>query len=666
MRIFDSRQLGGGVFPLQHESYGAKGWISSTKASILCYRILDRLTGPDDVGHWVYEAESVGDLHGGQLLKRVVTSRELSMWRFATPVIKSSSTDPISEGAGKPPCTPLSEDPNAFPVLPVFDESWNPDQRFAGFNAVVFQPIGAEDEIQMYPLDTVGISLTANNDQKQANLFFPAYMRLMAVNWGGDHRTGTLVYDQKGSSSIDFQRAARLQSAFRVCKKPLGQANTLAFQLNETGCNDGSFGGYFCDFPDGGDIAVEGDTNRAFARGSYVFGGLLHAGHADDKHKQGVNADGNPINPLHGWIRAPFYDTQSRDGPLKLDYFFDGQDEGYEHIVHFNWNPEFEVWDWFVRVPQNVATGSPLAEIQRRPIKNTPTDISKDRHLSYVQFWNDTAFSSVLAKPTPTRSGRFRLNNRFPAAKKRFEKREMEQLAIAPICGQFVAFGSEGGPRLGVYGNAQTGASRDSWNYTQKPKDSKYVSGTANGGWVILPPEVNPNDHSNGYAPNGVTCSTVYCIAGPNVSWGVGIPEISDGSIQDGFSWGMDTSNGDMVIQRHANGAIAEEAGRWANSNGLFTWAQSMNVQGALEIDGNLNHDGVNIGFFGGALSAQIAHGSDFTNNVTSGGVNDQVDDFTDLSTYSNDAATIRNDIYQLARSVKVIQDALRDYGLLS
>ncbi len=39
---------------------------------------------------------------------------------------------------------------------------------------------------------------------------------------------------------------------------------------------------------------------------------------------------------------------------------------------------------------------------------------------------------------------------------------------------------------------------------------------------------------------------------------------------------------------------------------------------------------------------------------------------FTDLTTYSNSAAAIRNDIYQLARKVKIIGDALRTYGLLS
>lgn len=52
------------------------------------------------------------------------------------------------------------------------------------------------------------------------------------------------------------------------------------------------------------------------------------------------------------------------------------------------------------------------------------------------------------------------------------------------------------------------------------------------------------------------------------------------------------------------------------------------------------------------------------TNNVTAGGVNGTIADYTDLSTYANDAAAIRNDIHQLARSLKQVIDALRAYGL--
>jgi len=51
------------------------------------------------------------------------------------------------------------------------------------------------------------------------------------------------------------------------------------------------------------------------------------------------------------------------------------------------------------------------------------------------------------------------------------------------------------------------------------------------------------------------------------------------------------------------------------------------------------------------------------TNNVTSGGSSAVIANFTDLSTYATDAAAIRNDIYQLARSLQQVINAFRAYG---
>lgn len=76
--------------------------------------------------------------------------------------------------------------------------------------------------------------------------------------------------------------------------------------------------------------------------------------------------------------------------------------------------------------------------------------------------------------------------------------------------------------------------------------------------------------------------------------------------------------------------------------------------------------DGGKLGFFGATSQTQQTSGANLTNNVTSGGTNDTIANFTDLTTYANDAATIRNDIYQLARKLKQINDGLRTYGLFT
>lgn len=72
------------------------------------------------------------------------------------------------------------------------------------------------------------------------------------------------------------------------------------------------------------------------------------------------------------------------------------------------------------------------------------------------------------------------------------------------------------------------------------------------------------------------------------------------------------------------------------------------------------------IGFFNATTVVKQTSGANLTNNVTAGGTTDQIDDFTNLTVYATDAATIRNDIYQLAKKLKQINDGLRSYGLFT
>jgi hypothetical protein len=73
------------------------------------------------------------------------------------------------------------------------------------------------------------------------------------------------------------------------------------------------------------------------------------------------------------------------------------------------------------------------------------------------------------------------------------------------------------------------------------------------------------------------------------------------------------------------------------------------------------------IGFLGTTpVLKQTGPTVNITNSVTAGGVDGTIANFTDLTVYANDAAAIRNDIYQLARAVKFCSDALRAYGLLT
>lgn len=113
---------------------------------------------------------------------------------------------------------------------------------------------------------------------------------------------------------------------------------------------------------------------------------------------------------------------------------------------------------------------------------------------------------------------------------------------------------------------------------------------------------------------------------------------------------------------------LAIDAAPIAGTNATITNAYSLWVQaGITRLDGPLSLGAsATIGFFGTAVATQQASGANLTNNVTVGGTTDQIDNYSDLAIYANDAGTIRNDIYQLARKLKQVNDALRVYGILT
>lgn len=157
-------------------------------------------------------------------------------------------------------------------------------------------------------------------------------------------------------------------------------------------------------------------------------------------------------------------------------------------------------------------------------------------------------------------------------------------------------------------------------------------------------------------------------------------------------------ANLDVVIRKTATAAVGEmgniyfQANRTTGGNTVFgriestvnsisntSYSGQMNIK--LPVSGveqtfismvgataqiNLGISGGSVGFFGGGGATIGTSGANLTNSVTSGGTTDTISDFTSLTVYATDAATIRNDIYQLARKLKQVNDALRAYGLLT
>lgn len=112
------------------------------------------------------------------------------------------------------------------------------------------------------------------------------------------------------------------------------------------------------------------------------------------------------------------------------------------------------------------------------------------------------------------------------------------------------------------------------------------------------------------------------------------------------------TNAATVYIENQPTGAGAGPA---TITNAYALWVDN----GAVRLDGN-------VGFFATAPAAQQTSGANLINNVTTGGTNNQIDDFTSLTVYATDAAAIRNDIFQLARKLKQINDGLRSFGLFT
>lgn len=125
-----------------------------------------------------------------------------------------------------------------------------------------------------------------------------------------------------------------------------------------------------------------------------------------------------------------------------------------------------------------------------------------------------------------------------------------------------------------------------------------------------------------------------------------------------------------------ANGANGANATVNILSGNATTGTQTLNVlagthagianigTGAAVHTVNLLASTGKLGTFGTAAVVQQLQGA-LTNSVTVGGSTGVIADYTDLTVYANDAAAIRNDIYQLSLALSGVITGLRNYGLL-
>lgn len=158
-----------------------------------------------------------------------------------------------------------------------------------------------------------------------------------------------------------------------------------------------------------------------------------------------------------------------------------------------------------------------------------------------------------------------------------------------------------------------------------------------------------------------------------------GTTDTAPGAGTSGMHWNTGGATGDMRVV--TNGTIrlrVVETLAGVGVTGSFfvntiTAGGIAGGSGVVNISGNggasvIKVDTNKLAYFNGTAVAQQAVAA-LTNSITAGGVNDTLTNWTDLAVYGNDAAAIRNAVYQCGRKLDQILTALRGtsgYNLFS
>jgi hypothetical protein len=216
-------------------------------------------------------------------------------------------------------------------VLPL--NSMKLDDRFS---SKVPQSYRAEDKRiwPLFPEKFMGITIADTKEETQQDVFCPTDPRLFAAH-KYDSDMGTLVCGITDKGGIDADRAAKLQSAFKVIRKPdagklpYGQNPFIALNMAQSALLD-SVGGAVVD---GGDI---GFFNQR-------YGGPFHPGGAGCQHQIDKSEDGT-IYSCHLSTNALFImpSSMNKDGPIEFEtdeYPSDVGGGDKKMKVHCQWDP---------------------------------------------------------------------------------------------------------------------------------------------------------------------------------------------------------------------------------------------------------------------------------------------------------------------------------------
>ncbi len=716
--MFISDLYKGGYWPLQDHSFLKIGEPLHHRTVRMALRIQDREVTTGEFGHYNYSNKLIGDVLGAIYWENDEDKREIASWWFAGPsVVDRHGTIDTFEHR----------------LLPINDAAWRRDDRYELLDTSI------PCEHPRYPAGTYGITIAAAREDEQHELLFHTDPRLIAVNFAGDPAMASVVCDLTPKNEIDLKRYARLQSMMRVirvremCFKPEitdptssilcpldrridENLNALAWQLGTTGQdNIGGFG--FCYDVEGKPppvrfVGAGRDANGRIVNNPTVIqdpkkfppspinmigaagiqaSGPFAVGDRFDQHNLGKTLDNEFINSLHLQTES-YWLGKGGDGPFEFEDILYTQPEPGLYLcpVHLRWDPtdahdfvcgpregkwkwlaenffyfpdpdvEDDPYDDFNSTEDTGVGGIPLEETDRSTIPFREYDLVQDEHQIYTATTMQTAFPVILFRPQKQFTGVSSLR-----ANSRPTRGDLKSVdGFSPIVGRLEAYGKQ--------------FSDGDFDYTEQPCDGRWRGGSAAGGVMFLPAELDSADSASTFSPSGRPLSTAHFVFAPGTVTAWGLPDTVSGAITGGYriastdtttgevTWSQALTNGaapitraewnsnflfipdstftirtdidgaPLVLNLQSNGAPSDDVritwsafsistwsagidesdgGNWKLSNSgalgisdcIIAEDGTCNIRftAAVEIDGDLNHDGSNIGFFGTAPVAQ-------------------------------------------------------------
>lgn len=136
----------------------------------------------------------------------------------------------------------------------------------------------------------------------------------------------------------------------------------------------------------------------------------------------------------------------------------------------------------------------------------------------------------------------------------------------APLVAHVEAWGNQGNAAVGSILSSPA----NEWDLTRQAwSGPALVSPTANGGFCVMPPEVDMADVDTDFTPTWTSKSTTYWNVLTGCYHSAGLPNLATGGIRKGHRWGEDTS-GNLIFSRvDTAGTVTQQAS--INADGTTT-----------------------------------------------------------------------------------------------